>query len=326
MASEPAKLDPPYTLAGKRVWVAGHGGMVGAALIRRLAPEGCEVITVPRRQVDLRRQAAVEEWLADARPQAVFLAAATAGGIHANTTRPGEFMYDNLAIATNAIEASRNVGVEKLMFLGSACIYPRMAPQPMDEEALFSGPLEPTNQWYAVAKIAGITLCQAYRRHYGCDFISAQPNNLYGPGDTFDLQASHVIPALMVKAHKAKRAGDESFEVWGTGQALREFLHVDDLADALVFLMKAYSGDLQINVGTGEELSIGDLARTVAQVVGFAGGIRFDTGRPDGMPRRLLNADRLRRLGWRSRIGLREGLEGTYAWYRDNVDQASKDG
>ncbi|MDP6787226.1 MAG: GDP-L-fucose synthase [Rhodospirillales bacterium] len=319
MAPEQGKLGQPYDLTGKRVWVAGHRGMVGSAVMRRLATEDCEPVSVPRDSLDLRRQAEVEAWMADVRPQAIIVAAATVGGIQANATRQAEFLYDNLAIATNIVHAARGLGVEKLLFLGSACIYPREAAQPMAEEALLSGPLEPTNEWYAVAKIAGMKLCEAYRVQYGCDFISAQPNNLYGPGDNFDLETSHVIPALIAKTHRAKADGAAAVEVWGTGKPLREFLFVDDLADALVFLLKTYSGAGPINIGTGEEITVGALAEAVAGVVGFQGGFDFNTEKPDGAPRKLLDAGRLKRLGWTGKTGLAEGLEATYAWYKANL-------
>ncbi|MBI4184557.1 MAG: GDP-L-fucose synthase [Proteobacteria bacterium] len=314
---------PPYRLAGKRVWVAGHRGMVGAALVRRLAGEGCEVVTIGRERLDLRRQAAVEAWLAEARPQAVFLAAATVGGIVANDTRPAEFLYDNLAIELNVIDAARRVGVEKLLYLGSSCIYPRLAPQPMAEDTLLTGPLETTNEWYAIAKIAGIGLCQEYRRAFGCDFISAMPTNLYGPGDTFDPVASHVIPALMLKTHRAKVEGAEAVSVWGTGRPRREFLYVDDLADALVFLMTRYSSAEIINVGTGLDLSIREVAGLVAEVVGFKGGLRFDPTKPDGTPRKLLDVARLSALGWTASTGLKEGLAETYRWF---LSHAAREG
>ena len=289
--------------------------MVGRALARRLADEGCEILTVDRAALDLRRQAEVEAWMESARPEAVFMAAAMVGGIHANDTRPAEFIYDNLAIDTNIIHAARQTGVAKLLFLGSSCVYPRLAPQPMTEDCLLTGPLEPTNQWYALAKIAGIQMCQAYRRQYGCDFISAMPTNLYGPGDSFDLENSHVLSALLLKTHRAKAAGHDEVEIWGTGAPLREFLFVDDLADALVFLMKGYSAEAHINVGAGEEISIRDLAALIGDVVGFAGGFRFDPGRPDGTPRKLLDSGRLGALGWTATTGLRDGISRTYAWY-----------
>ncbi|MFN3656956.1 MAG: GDP-L-fucose synthase family protein [Pseudolabrys sp.] len=307
-----------YSLAGKRVFVAGHRGMVGSALMRRLAGEGCELLTVPRGEVDLRRQEPVERWMAASRPHAVFVAAATVGGIHANDVRPAEFLYDNLAIETNLIEAARRVGVEKLMFLGSSCIYPRLAHQPMAESELLTGPLEPTNQWYAVAKIAGIMLCRAYRRQHGCNYISAMPTNLYGPGDNFDLEQSHVVPALIAKAHAARQNGGE-IPVWGTGNVLREFMHVDDLADAVVFLMKTYSGEEHVNVGTGQEVTIRTLAETIARIVGVESRLRFDPSKPDGMPRKLLDTGRLKAMGWRPRIGLEEGLRASYAWYLEHV-------
>lgn len=310
---------PFFPLAKRRVYVAGHGGMVGSALTRRLAAMGCEVLTAGRAEVDLRRQEPTEAWLRAKQPEAVFVAAATVGGILANDTRPGEFLYDNLMIAGNLVEASRRAGVKKLLFLGSSCIYPRLAPQPMTEEALLTGPLEPTNQWYAVAKIAGLKLCAAYRRQYGSDFISAQPTNLYGPGDTYDLQASHVVPALMAKAHRAKVTGATEVEIWGTGTPKREFLHVDDLADALVFLMERYSDEMQINVGWGEDVSIRELAELIAQVVGYKGGFRYATEKPDGTPRKLLDVSRLNALGWRPRIQLRDGLADAYRWFVDNV-------
>ena len=319
MTDNPDTPINPYSLAGKRVWVAGHRGMVGAALMCRLAGEDCDLVSVDRDSVDLRRQADVEDWMAAEKPQAVFLAAATVGGILANDTRPAEFIYDNLTIQTNILHAAWRTGVEKLLLLGSACIYPRMAPQPMAEEALLTGPLEPTNEWYAIAKITGIRMCQAYRRQYGCNFIAAQPTNLYGPEDNFDLASSHVIPALMAKAHASKAAGAATMEVWGTGTPLREFLYVDDNADALVFLMKTYDDDLHINIGTGEELTIRALTEEVARAVGFQGDLVFDSTKPDGMPRKLLDCRRLMALGWRPSIGLGEGLRRTYDWYVANV-------
>ncbi len=302
-----------YDLRGKRVWVSGHRGLVGSAVVRRLASEDCEILTAARQELDQRNQADVQDWFAQNKPDAVILAAGTVGGIHANSTRPAEFIHDNLVIAANVIDAAYAAGVEKLLYLGSACIYPREAPQPMKEDALLSGPLEPTNQWYAIAKIAGIKMCQAYRLQYGCDFISAQPNNLYGPGDNFDLMSSHVIPALIVKAHNAK--GGKRLEIWGTGKPKREFLYVDDLADALVFLMKHYSDETQINIGTGEEVTIRELAETVSRVVGFTGGLEFDASKPDGAPRKLLDVSLMKSLGWSARTKLEDGLKATYDWY-----------
>jgi GDP-L-fucose synthase len=311
--------EASFPLAGKRVYVAGHRGMVGSAVVRRLARENCTVLTAARSEADLRRQSETESWLAATKPDAVFVAAATVGGILANSTRPGEFLYDNLMIAGNVIEAARRIGVGKLMFLGSACIYPRLASQPMAEEALLTGPLEPTNEWYAVAKIAGLKLCAAYRRQYNCDFIAAQPNNLYGPDDNFDLQASHVIPALIAKTHQAKATGAAEVEIWGTGKPRREFLHVDDLADALVFLMQNYSDEPHINIGWGADLTIAELAHLVAETVGFRGALRFSPDKPDGAPQKLLDCARLDKMGWRPRISLKEGLATTYRWYLENI-------
>ncbi len=308
--------DFVYDLRGKKVWVAGHRGMVGSAIVRRLAREDCDLLTVERGTVDLRSQADVARWMQDSRPDAVFLAAATVGGILANDTRPAEFLYDNLAIETNIVHAAKEAAVDKLMFLGSACVYPRLAEQPMAEDALLTGPLEPTNEWYAIAKIAGIKLCDAYRRQYGCDFISAMPNNLYGPGDNFDLESSHVVPALIRKIDEAKRAGEGAVHIWGTGKPLREFLYVDDCADALVFLMQRYSGEGHVNIGSGEEVSIIELAQTIADVVGFDGTFELDTGRPDGTPRKLLNVDKLAAMGWSSKTRLKDGLELAYTAYR----------
>lgn len=312
--------DALFPLAGKRVWVAGHRGMVGAALVRRLQTEGCEILTVDRTALDLRRQQPVEDWIAATRPDAIFLAAAKVGGIHANDIAPGEFLHDNLAIQTNVIEAARRQSVAKLLFPGSVCIYPKMAPQPVREDALLTGPLEPTNQWYAIAKIAGLKMAQAYRRQYGCDFISAMPANLYGPEDNFDLAASHVLPALMRKAHEARLAGAPDITIWGSGTPRREFLHVDDCADALVFLMQHYSGDEHVNVGTGADIAILDLARLVADIVGFKGAILTDTTRPDGTPARLMSADKLTALGWQPRIALKDGITATYRWFLDHAN------
>ena len=312
------RLSRPFDIKGKKVWVAGHRGMVGGAVVRRLAGEDCETLTVGRDELDLTRQEAVEAWLADNRPEVVIVAAATVGGILANNTRPAEFIRDNLAIETNIIHSAHMAGVEKLLFLGSSCIYPRLTPQPMAEEALLTGPLEPTNEWYAVAKIAGIKMCQAYRRQYGSDFISAQPTNLYGPGDNFDFASSHVIPALMAKAHAAKVDGAEALSVWGSGAPYREFLYVDDLADALIFLLKNYSGEMQINTGTGQEMTIKELAQAVAKAVGFSGKLDFDSSKPDGMPRKLLDSSRLFSMGWKPETTLQEGLKKAYDWYLAN--------
>jgi len=292
--------------------------MVGRAIVRRLVAEDCEVVTADRERFDLRDQAEVNRWMAETRPQLVFLAAARVGGIKANNERPAEFIYDNMMIEANVIEAARRVAVEKLVFLGSSCIYPKEAPQPIHEEALLTGPLEPSNQWYAIAKIAGIKLCQAYRTQYGCDFISAQPTNLYGPFDNFNLDSSHVVPALIRKAHEAREAGAATLPVWGTGRPLRELLHVDDLADALIFLTQHYSDSAIVNIGSGEEISIADLAHRIAAIAGFTGDVAFDSSKLDGTMRKLVDNDRIRALGWQPRIGLAEGLAGVDAWYRAN--------
>ena len=311
------EVEPIYSLRGKSVWVAGHQGMVGSALLRRLAQIDCTVLTVARAELDLTRQAAVEVWMEKTRPQAVFMAAAKVGGIAANDRWPAQFLYDNLAIAANVIHAAEAADVEKLLFLGSSCIYPKLAPQPIKEAALLSGPLEPTNEWYAIAKIAGLKLCQAYRREYGCDFIAAMPTNLYGPDDHFDLTTSHVIPALMRKAHEAKITGAVEFVVWGTGTPRREFLHVDDAADALIHLMTHYSGASHVNVGSGSDLTILELAKLIANVVGFTGQIVTDPSKPDGTPRKLLDITKLKDLGWHPKIGLKDGLTSTYTWFAD---------
>ena len=309
----------PYNLAGKRVWVAGHRGMAGSAIVRRLANEACSILTADREQVDLRNQAAVESWMASTRPQAVFLAAAKVGGILANATRPAEFIYDNLAILTNVVHAAWKTGVEKLLFLGSSCIYPRMAPQPMPEEAVLTGPLETTNEWYAVAKIAGIKLCQAYRRQYACDFIAAMPTNLYGPGDNYDLQEGHAAAALQVKIHRAKTLGEPTVELWGTGTPKREFLFVDDMADALVFMMQNYSDEPHLNVGTGRETAIVDLAALIAKIADYRGEFVYDPSKPDGTPRKVMDVSKLAALGWRAKTSLEEGFERAYRWYVGNV-------
>jgi GDP-L-fucose synthase len=276
------------------------------------------LLTAGREEVDLRRQEAVERWMTAHRPQAVFVAAATVGGILANSTRPAEFIYDNLAIETNIVHAAWKSGVEKLLLLGSSCIYPRLAPQPMTEEALLTGPLEPTNEWYAVAKIAGLKLCQAYRRQYGCDFISAMPTNLYGPGDNYDPESSHVAAALQVKIHRAKTRGDRQVEIWGSGTPRREFLYVEDLGDALVFLMKHHSGETHINVGTGIDISIRELAELIARVAAWQGEFVYDGSKPDGMPRKVMDVSRLRSLGWTAATPLDEGFRSAYRWYVDH--------
>ncbi len=307
-----------YSLKGKRIWVAGHRGMVGSAIVRRLAREACQILTVARSEVDLKNQDAVAAWMDRVRPDAVFLAAAKVGGILANDSYPADFLFDNLMIEANIIESSFRVGVEKLLFLGSSCIYPKFAAQPIVEESLLTGSLEPTNEWYAVAKIAGIKLTQAYRKQHGRDFISAMPTNLYGPGDNFDLKSSHVLPALIRKAHEAKLRGDKTIVIWGTGTARREFLHVDDCADACVRLMSVYSDAVHVNVGSGEDLTIHELAQMVCKVVGFEGEIVRDLGKPDGTPRKLMSADKMRGLGWEPAIALRDGLADTYQWFLAN--------
>lgn len=295
-------------LSGKRVWVAGHRGMVGSAVARRLAKEDVTLLTASRSELDLTRQRDVEDWVSTRKPEIVVLAAAHVGGIAANNAWPLDFLHDNLMIEANVMRACADSGVSRLLFLGSSCIYPKFADQPIREEALLTGALEPTNQWYAVAKIAGIKLVEAYRRQRGLDYISAMPTNLYGPGDNYDLESSHVIPALLRKAIEARNSRSPTMTVWGTGTPRREFMHVDDLADALVFLLKSYSGDEHINVGSGTDLSIADLAQTICDVVGYDGTLVFDTSRPDGTMRKLMDSGRLRELGWSSSIGLREGL------------------
>ncbi len=311
-------IGQPYDLTDKRVFVAGHRGMVGSAVVRRLGSENCTVLTADRAEVDLKNQAAVRDWFAANRPDSVVLAAAKVGGIFANDSYPADFLYDNLMIEANVIEAAHRVDVEKLLFLGSSCIYPKFAEQPIAEQALLTGPLEPTNEWYAIAKIAGIKLAQAYRRQYGHDFISAMPTNLYGPGDNFDLQSSHVLPALMRKAHEANLAGAESIEIWGTGTPRREFLHVDDLADACIFLLKTYSADEHVNVGSGSDVTILELTEMVARAVGFTGAVTQDVSKPDGTPRKLMSASKLRAMGWQPGIALEDGIATTYSWFLEH--------
>lgn len=302
-----------FDLRGKKVFVSGHRGMAGSAIVRRLASEGCDILTVTRDVVDLTEQAPTEAWLADKKPDAVFLAAGLVGGIHANNTYPADFIADNLAIGLNVIRAAHSFKVKKLLYLGSSCIFPKLAPQPMTEEMLLTGELEPTNQWYAVAKIAGIKLAQAYREQFGDDFISLMPTNLYGPGDNYHPEDSHVPAALIRRFHEAKLANAPTVTVWGSGKPRRELLAVDDLADAAVFVMKHYSGAGFLNVGTGKDITIAEFARVVADVVGYKGELTFDTSRPDGMPRKLLDVSKLAALGWSARIPLREGLSAAYA-------------
>jgi GDP-L-fucose synthase len=306
-----------YSLVGKKVYVAGHRGMVGSAIVRCLASEGCEILVADRAEMDLTRQEQVDAWMEKNRPDAVFLAAAKVGGILANERYPADFLYDNLILSANVIHAAHKVGVAKLMFLGSSCIYPKFADQPIVEESLLTGSLEPTNEWYAIAKIAGIKLCQAYRKQHGKDFISAMPTNLYGPGDNFDLESSHVMPALIRKAHEAKIHQQEEICIWGTGTPRREFLHVDDCADACVHLMKTYSAESHVNVGSGEDITILELAHLVSKVVGFEGKITHDLAKPDGTPRKLMSTDRLRALGWSPKIRLKEGIADAYRSFLD---------
>nr|WP_276576687.1 GDP-L-fucose synthase [Bradyrhizobium sp. 44] len=310
-----AVANAPFELTGKSVYVAGHRGMVGSAIARRLEREDVKLVTVDRREVDLCNQAAVFDWFSKTRPQVIFLAAAKVGGIVANNTLRAEFIYDNIAIAANVIQAAHQNGAEKLMFLGSSCIYPKMAPQPLHEDSVLTGPLEPTNEPYAIAKIAGIKMAEAYRSQYGCDFISVMPTNLYGPGDNYHPEFSHVVAALIRRFHEAKLAGAESVIVWGTGTPRREFLYVDDMADACVHLMKTYSSAELVNIGTGEDISIAEFAHVVADIVGYGGEITFDTSRPDGTPRKLLDVTRLVQLGWRAETPLYQGLQQVYQEY-----------
>jgi GDP-L-fucose synthase len=308
-----------FDLTGKRVWVAGHRGMAGAAMVRRLMRENCEIVTADRSELDLLRQADVHAWMGDKKIDAVFLAAATVGGIMANATRPAEFLYENLVIETNVIHAAKSAGVKKLLFLGSSCIYPRMAEQPMREEALLTGALEPTNEWYAIAKIAGIKLCAAFRRQYGCDFVSVMPTNLFGPGDRYDAQNGHVVAALIMKIHAARRSNSAAVELWGSGTPKREFLFTEDLADACVFVMKNYSDELFLNVGTGRDMTILELAESIARVAGWKGTFTFDRSKPDGMPRKVMDVSRLQALGWSAHTTFDEGIKQAYDWYVSNV-------
>ena len=302
-----------FELNQRRVFVAGHRGMVGSALLRRLATENCEVLTATREELDLKSQADVSSWISTSKPDVIFLAAAKVGGILANATYPAEFLYENLMIEANVIHAAHQAKVAKLVFLGSTCIYPKLAPQPIHEDSLLTGPLEETNEWYAIAKIAGIKLCQAYAKQYDDNFISAQPTNLYGPGDNYDLNTSHVVPALLRKAHAAKLSGTKELIVWGSGKPLREFLHVDDLADAVIHLAKTYSGKDPVNVGSETEISIRELAALICKTVGFEGNLVFDMTKPDGTPRKLTDSSRLHSLGWNKARRLEEGLKQTYA-------------
>lgn len=313
-----------FQFENKKVWVAGHRGMVGSAIVRQLEQENCQILTTTRQDLNLLNQADVTAWMAQNKPDAIFVAAAKVGGILANDTYPADFLYENLMIEANIIHAAHEQSVEKLLFLGSSCIYPKFADQPIVEDSLLTGALEPTNEWYAIAKIAGIKLCEAYRRQHKDDFISAMPTNLYGPGDNYDLQNSHVIPALLRKAHNIKISDDPSqpMQVWGTGQVFREFMHADDCANALMYLMKNYSGDQHVNAGYGEDISIADLSQLVMDVVGLKGGLQYDTTKPDGTPKKLMDSAKLRDMGWAPKISLEQGLEEAYAWFVDNIDTA----
>ncbi|MDE2463768.1 MAG: GDP-L-fucose synthase [Alphaproteobacteria bacterium] len=313
-------MNEVFALGGKKIWVAGHKGMAGSAIVRRLQRENCTILTATRQELDLLGQRQVEDWVSRNKPDAVFLAAATVGGILANATRPAEFLYENLVIETNIIHAAYKAGVRKLLFLGSSCIYPKLAPQPMTESALLTGPLEPTNEWYAIAKIAGIKLCQAYRKQYGCDFISAMPTNLFGPGDRYDLTQGHVVAALIMKIAAAKKENRDTVELWGSGEPKREFLFVDDLADALVFLMKHYSDLEHINVGTGKEMTIRELATRIAKVAGWHGKFTYDVSKPDGTPRKVMDVSRLSAMGWAAQTPFDDAMDRTWRAYLESLD------
>ncbi|WP_298425056.1 GDP-L-fucose synthase [Rhodoblastus sp.] len=311
------------TIADQRIWVAGHRGMVGSAIVRRLERAGADLLTAARAELDLADQSAVRAWLAEKRPDIVILAAARVGGILANDSFPADFLYENLVMETNVIEGAHRVGVDRLVFLGSSCIYPKFAPQPIEEAALLTGPLEPTNEWYAIAKIAGVKLCQAYRRQFGRRYISVMPCNLYGPNDNFDPASSHVLPALIRRLHEARASGAESVTIWGTGAPRREFLHVDDLARGIVLCMESYDGEAPINCGAGRDISIADLARLVARIVGFQGSLAFDPGKPDGAPRKLMDSSGIAALGFRPEISLEDGVADAYRWFLDQRAKVS---
>ena len=308
-----------YNLKDKRVWVAGHNGMVGSAIKRRLQKEDCKIITAGRDVLDLLNQNAVQEWMSEKKLDAIFLAAAKVGGIYANNSYPVDFLYENIMIQTNIMHAAHATDVERLLFLGSSCIYPKFADQPIKEDSLLTGPLEPTNEWYAISKIAGIKLVEAYRRQHGCDWISGMPTNLYGPGDNYDLESSHVLPALLRKFHEAKENSDEEVVVWGTGAPLREFMHCDDLADAAVFILQTYSSDQHINIGSGHEVTIKVLAETIAEIVGYQGRLTWDLSKPDGAPRKFLDSTKLNESGWSKARALANGISETYnEWAKQN--------
>lgn len=304
-----------YSLSGKRIWVAGHTGLVGSALCQRLSQEGCEILTISHSELDLTRQQETEDWISTHNPDAIIIAAATVGGIYANNTRPAEFIFNNLAIETNIINAAYKASVQKLLFLGSNCAYPREASQPIQEDALLTGPLEPTNEWFAIAKIAGIKLCQAYRKQYGVDYISVMPTNLYGPNDNFDFNSSHVIPALIQKAHLAKATNQPSIEIWGSGKPIREFMYIDDFADSLIFILKNYSDSNLLNISTGQEITIEQLVQKVVKIVNFHGIINYDSSKPDGISKKTLDSKTLDKLGWFASTSLEQGLKKTYEWY-----------
>jgi len=309
---------PHYDITGKRIFIAGHRGMVGAALMRQLSDRDCTLLTATRQELDLSHQDATTQWLAENKPDAMIIAAAKVGGILANDTYPATFLYENLAIASHLIEGARQADIGRVVFLGSSCIYPKLADQPISEDALLTGPLEPTNEWYAIAKIAGIKLCQAYRRQYGLDYISAMPTNLYGPHDNFDLTSSHVIPALMRKAHEAKLAGSETMTIWGSGTPRREFMHVDDCASGIIHLLEHYTGERHVNIGCGQDVTIRTLAQTIANVVQFNGTIVGDSTKPDGTPRKLMDSTTLHGMGWQPQISLTDGLSSTYEWFLEH--------
>jgi GDP-L-fucose synthase len=322
--AETSAVRPDFTLPGKRIWVTGHRGMVGRAVSDRLDKAGSIVLEADRKSIDLRDQSAVRHYMQREKPDAIVIAAAKVGGILANATYPADFLYDNLMIEANLIEAAHTIGVEKLLFLGSSCIYPKLAPQPLTEGSLLTGPLEPTNEWYAIAKIAGIKLCQAYQQQHGSNFISAMPTNLYGPYDNFDLTSSHVIPAIMRKVEAARKANEPEVVIWGSGTPRREFMHVHDLADALVFLLQHYRGTSHVNVGVGSDVTIAELALLIGWVINFKGRFTQDTTKPDGTPRKLMDVTQLARMGWKASIPLEEGLRSTYEWYLKNIAENLK--